>query len=485
MGNNKGNSSGIPMKEKKASSAGIIYYVPVWHVVLAEEIPLLPPRGTRIGTAASDEEFKAVKEMRSNEWAFLVPMSELKSENLDTDHNYFCVTSEQKWTHIRLNIYPDGGIARLKVYGTISRDWSLSGQNDLSDLVAMANGGICVGYSDAQLGHPHNILGIGRAKSIKDGWETRRSLERPPVLKADDKGDLLIPGREWAVFRLGHPGIVTHIEIDTSQFKGNFPDTCTLEACILSVQQEKDCIAQKWSLKQGTKWNVLLPVTKLKPHKRHFFDATATQTMNICTHVRLTIAPDGGLREKRQEKPSGDAGDSWFGEAAKGYTQTLRVKERTDFAGGRGQGRLNAADAKAVQSLAAALFFQLSPSSQGTSERGHGGAFYPPTSSGVFNMVAAARSRTVYSLTDATPARTIWVYRNGDPFFLGKKFVINHRYVPTFEAFMIQLNESVQTPFGVRNVYTPQGGHSVNDLTDLHSGGKYVAAGREKFRKLK
>ncbi|XP_015280843.1 PREDICTED: doublecortin domain-containing protein 2C [Gekko japonicus] len=99
-------------------------------------------------------------------------------------------------------------------------------------------------------------------------------------------------------------------------------------------------------------------------------------------------------------------------------------------------------------------------------------------------MVAAPRSRAVYSLTDVTPARTIWVYRNGDPFFLGRRFVINHRYIPTFEAFMIQLNEGVATLFGVRNVYTPREGHSVKDLTDLHSGGKYVAAGREKFKKL-
>ncbi|XP_054827135.1 doublecortin domain-containing protein 2C [Eublepharis macularius] len=99
-------------------------------------------------------------------------------------------------------------------------------------------------------------------------------------------------------------------------------------------------------------------------------------------------------------------------------------------------------------------------------------------------MVAASCSRAAYSLTDVTPARTIWVYRNGDAFYLGRKFVINHRYVPTFEAFMIQLNEGVPTPFGVRNVYTPREGHAVNELTDLQSGGKYVAAGRERFKKL-
>ncbi|XP_048361885.1 doublecortin domain-containing protein 2C [Sphaerodactylus townsendi] len=99
-------------------------------------------------------------------------------------------------------------------------------------------------------------------------------------------------------------------------------------------------------------------------------------------------------------------------------------------------------------------------------------------------MVAASRPRTAYSLTDTTPARTVWVYRNGDPFYLGRKFVINHRYVRTFEAFLIQLNEGVPTPFGVRNVYTPREGHSVKDLPELQSGGKYVAAGREQFRKL-
>uniref|UniRef100_A0A8D2KUG2 Doublecortin domain containing 2C n=1 Tax=Varanus komodoensis TaxID=61221 RepID=A0A8D2KUG2_VARKO len=91
-------------------------------------------------------------------------------------------------------------------------------------------------------------------------------------------------------------------------------------------------------------------------------------------------------------------------------------------------------------------------------------------------MGGATRPRAAYSLTDATPARTIWVYRNGDPYYLGRKFIINHRYVPNFEAFMIQLNEGVPTPFGVRNLYTPRYGHSVMDLPDLEQGGRYVAA---------
>ncbi|XP_060644006.2 probable inactive allantoicase [Anolis sagrei] len=262
-----------------------------------EELPALQPRGSRIGTAASNEELKVAKEMRSDEWTVLVPMSEIKSGNLDLCHNYFSVTSKERWTHLRLNIYPDGGIARLKVYGTMLRDKSLSGVNHLSDLVAMVNGGICVGYSDAQLGHPQNILGIGRPKSMKDGWETRRNLERPPVLKVDDKGVLLLPGSEWAVFRLGHSGLITHVEIDTTYFKGNFPDTFKLEACILSIQEEKNYLEQKW--KHSPKWKILLPATKLKPHKRHFFDATMIEALEVFTHVRLTLVPDGGISRMR------------------------------------------------------------------------------------------------------------------------------------------------------------------------------------------
>ncbi|XP_070618793.1 doublecortin domain-containing protein 2C [Erythrolamprus reginae] len=101
-----------------------------------------------------------------------------------------------------------------------------------------------------------------------------------------------------------------------------------------------------------------------------------------------------------------------------------------------------------------------------------------------FSPLISGRPRAMPSLTDSTPARTVWVYRNGDPFYLGRKFIINPRYVPTFEAFMIQLNEGVPTPFGVRKLYTPTQGHIVADLPELQQGGRYVVAGRERFRKI-
>nr|XP_025043795.1 doublecortin domain-containing protein 2C [Pelodiscus sinensis] len=89
-----------------------------------------------------------------------------------------------------------------------------------------------------------------------------------------------------------------------------------------------------------------------------------------------------------------------------------------------------------------------------------------------------------YSLSGVSPACKVLVYRNGDPFYLGRKFVIHHRHVRTFEALIAQLNDGVEVPFGVRKLYTPQEGHQVQNLSDIKQGGKYVAAGREKFKKL-
>ncbi|XP_074065699.1 doublecortin domain-containing protein 2C isoform X2 [Macrotis lagotis] len=89
-----------------------------------------------------------------------------------------------------------------------------------------------------------------------------------------------------------------------------------------------------------------------------------------------------------------------------------------------------------------------------------------------------------HSLLGITPSRTIFVYRNGDKFYVGKKFVINRRWVPSFEALMIQLNEKVAVPFGVRRLYTSCHGHLVQELEELQEGGRYVAAGKEGFKKL-
>ncbi|XP_074144160.1 putative inactive allantoicase isoform X1 [Sminthopsis crassicaudata] len=263
-----------------------------------EEIPEIPIRGTKMGCAATTEELEAIEKLKSENWHCLVPMEEIKPGYSGSNHNYFSISSPQRWTHLRLNIFPDGGLARLRVYGTGQKDWSAADPKELIDLVSMVHGGVCVGFSNAHFGHPKNIIGIGKPKCMGDGWETSRRLDRPPIIETDEEGVLLVPGGEWAIFRLAHPGVITQIEIDTHHFKGNYPDTCKLDGCVLTTTEEEEGILQKWHL-PNVKWKPLLSVTKLSSNKKHFFDSISLQLQNVITHVKITIAPDGGLSRLR------------------------------------------------------------------------------------------------------------------------------------------------------------------------------------------
>ncbi|XP_068135204.1 probable inactive allantoicase [Hyperolius riggenbachi] len=259
----------------------------------------LPQRGNRTGSAASEEDYKTIEQLKSDKWDYLLNMTELKPGYQESSHSYFHVSSRKRWTHIRLNIHPDGGIARFKVYGIGQRDWSLCGPNDLEDLLSIANGGVCLGFSDAHYGHPRNLIGLGRAADMGDGWETARRLDRPPILKADGHGILQVPGSEWTVFRLGHPGLITQIEVDTNHFKGNAPNSVKIEASLLRPEEEEESVREKWKIKTKDKWKTLLPITQLQPHKRHFIEGTLFSLQETVTHVKITIAPDGGLSRVR------------------------------------------------------------------------------------------------------------------------------------------------------------------------------------------
>ncbi|XP_018416014.1 PREDICTED: LOW QUALITY PROTEIN: probable allantoicase [Nanorana parkeri] len=281
----------------------------------------LLPRGERIGSAASEEDFQIAEQFKTENWDcpfkmtklnpgygeschHYFPVSLLKMTKLnpgygESCHHYFPVSSRKRWTHVRLNIYPDGGIARFKVYGIGQRDWTLCGPNNLEDLLSMTNGGVCLGFSDAHYGHPRNLIGKGRAADMGDGWETARRLDRPPIIKVDGKGILQVPGNEWTIFRLGHPGLITHIEIDTNHFKGNAPNSCKIEASVLTPKEEEEKIKAKWDEKLDQNWKTLLPITQLQPHKRHFIEGTLISLQEVVTHVRVTIAPDGGVSRVR------------------------------------------------------------------------------------------------------------------------------------------------------------------------------------------
>ncbi|KAL5016030.1 hypothetical protein ScPMuIL_005619 [Solemya velum] len=209
-------------------------YVPKVSVQAARLKTKLPGRESKMGTAASSEQTNAIAKLKSQDWEEILSVNPLKPGYKTSCHNYFTVAASTAYSHIRLNMFPDGGIARLRVYGRAVPDWSRISNSEVIDLVAMQNGGMCVGYSDVHYGHARNLIQPGRADVMADGWETARKSDRPAVLEQDTSGILKVPGMDWCVFRLGHAGIISKIEIDTNHFKGNFPDSCKIEGEYIS-----------------------------------------------------------------------------------------------------------------------------------------------------------------------------------------------------------------------------------------------------------
>lgn len=206
-------------------------------------------------------------------WTEILPKTGLKGGSL----NELPVKSLRPWTHVRLNIFPDGGVARLRVHGDVVPDWSrVAPDGTLVDLAAVEHGGLAVAQSDMYFGRAGNMLMPGRAKNMGDGWETKRR-----------RG----PGHDWCVIKLGATGILEKIELDTNHFKGNYPDSFTLEGV-----NRPD--ANPSEISGIPDWIPLIPQTKLQPHKRHFFSKEIAAHPPV-SHVRLNIFPDGGVSRLR------------------------------------------------------------------------------------------------------------------------------------------------------------------------------------------
>jgi allantoicase len=206
-------------------------------------------------------------------WTEILPKSALKGGG----SNLLAVRSLRPWTFLRLNIYPDGGVARLRVYGDVVPDWDkLKASGKPIDLAAVANGGLVLASSDMYFGKANNMLMPGRAANMGDGWETKRR-----------RG----PGHDWCLIKMGAPGLIEEIEVDTNHFKGNYPDSCHIEA----VHAPRASAAELDT--EGAAWFELLPKTKLAAHKRHFFKKL--KTLQPCSHARLRIFPDGGVSRLR------------------------------------------------------------------------------------------------------------------------------------------------------------------------------------------
>jgi allantoicase len=212
----------------------------------------------------------------STQWVQLLPSVNLQGNS----HHYHAVDaslSQHAFTHLRLNIYPDGGIARLRVYGQPQKDWSNASRSELFDLISVENGGYVVAANNQHFGQASNLLMPGRGVNMGDGWETRRRRE---------------PGNDWCVVALGQVGTVERIEVDTCHFKGNFPDRCSIQAAFMQGGTDTSLVTQSMF------WNVLLPEQKLQMDHQHFFEQEIVN-MGPVTHIRYNMHPDGGTSRLR------------------------------------------------------------------------------------------------------------------------------------------------------------------------------------------
>jgi allantoicase len=216
------------------------------------------------------------------QWSEILPQIALKGDS----RNRFDINELGRFTHLRLRIYPDGGVARLRVHGDVSPGAKCLARREI-DLAAIENGGRAIASSDEFYGAPLNLLMPGRAKNMGDGWETKRR-----------RG----PGNDWVILQLGVPGDIRRIEVDTNHFKGNFPDSCSVESCYVDPAVARD------SSFEAADWHALLSQTKLKANDRRIF-SKQLQDVGPVTHVRLQIYPDGGVSRLRvwgraEQRPS-------------------------------------------------------------------------------------------------------------------------------------------------------------------------------------
>jgi allantoicase len=204
-------------------------------------------------------------------WRSILAQSPLKGDS----KNEFGVHGMPRATHLRFAIYPDGGVARLRVYGEPSLDLKRTRPGSEIDLAAMENGGLVVACSDMFFGHRQNLILPGRSTHMGDGWETKRR-----------RG----PGHDWSIVRLAGRGAIHRVELDTDHFKGNAPGTCMLEVL------DSPGSAKTVDSPTGS-WQTLLPQSTLQPHTRHRYDELPDR--GPVTHARLSIYPDGGVARLR------------------------------------------------------------------------------------------------------------------------------------------------------------------------------------------
>ena len=202
-------------------------------------------------------------------WKSLVNKKKVKANS----QHIFKTSSKSVFTHIKLNIFPDGGVARLRLYGSISKKNNKFGKK-IINLASLLDGASVIACNNEHFGKAENILAPGKAKNMGDGWETRRRRDK---------------GFDWLILNSISGNKINKIEISTHHFKGNFPSHCSLQATYISSKKSSSSI-----VKGSNKWKILMKKTSLKANKTHVFKNTLMRKDKI-NFIKINIFPDGGI----------------------------------------------------------------------------------------------------------------------------------------------------------------------------------------------
>lgn len=209
------------------------------------------------------------KNIKDLKWKTLIGKKKTKANS----HHMFKSSSKSIFTHIKLNIFPDGGVARLRLYGSISKENNKFG-NKTINLASLLNGASVIACNNEHFGKAENILAPGKAKNMGDGWETRRRRDK---------------GFDWLILNPINGKKIDKIEISTHHFKGNFPSHCSLQAAFVPNKKSSSSI-----IKSSVKWKFLLNKVNLSANKTHVFKNILMKNDKI-NFIKINIFPDGGI----------------------------------------------------------------------------------------------------------------------------------------------------------------------------------------------
>ncbi len=217
--------------------------------------------------------FTRTKPNKKTKWTHL-----LGKKKLGPNKNHsFKSQNKSVFNYIKLNIFPDGGVARLRLYGKIEMEKNIFNNKNIN-LTSVLNGASIVGCNNEHFGRAENIIAPGKGKNMGDGWETRRSRGK---------------NFDWLIIKFGKPGLIKKLEIDTHHFKGNYPDTCSIQTANISKNLSNRLIANN-----SKNWKFILNKSKLSANKKHVFKKFLIKR-NKENYLKINIHPDGGISRIR------------------------------------------------------------------------------------------------------------------------------------------------------------------------------------------